>query len=190
MWNYINPPFPKTKKSRKLSYLPSFKDHSILSFICSLHLTMAWSSYNIALNTSSLSCGLGWDTTGYTVSQVSPTHLFSTPSDAEPSMSPNQLLYNHHLQHPSAPLDPNIFMPATSSNLDVYDPNQDVTHHSSVESNGAANPFLADGVSTCATSPCSGISIQEIPEPKDNAGHCARTGIPCRRRGARKQTPR
>lgn len=174
-----------------MSHLPSLKDHSTLSFFCSLRLTMAWSSYNMSLNTSSPSYDLGWDTTGYTRPRVSPTHSFSAPSAAEPSMSPN-----HHLEHPSAPLHPNFFMPATSSTIDVYNPNQDVMHHSSLETNGAANPFLMDGVSpgsgttTCATSPCSDTSMEEILRPKGNADRCARTGMPCRRRGVRKQNPR
>lgn len=151
---------------------------------------MAWSSYNIPLDNSTPSYGLGWDTAGYTWPQVSSVHSFSAPSAAEPSMPAN-----HHLQHPSAPLDSNFFMPATSSNLGVYNPNQDVMHHSSLESNGAANPFPMDGVSpgsgtaTCTTSPCSDTPMQEIFEPKDNAGRCARIGIPCRRRGIRKQSP-
>ncbi|KAJ5407469.1 hypothetical protein N7465_008753 [Penicillium sp. CMV-2018d] len=155
---------------------------------------MAWSSYNFSLNNSSPSYGLAWDTTGYTWSQVSPTDLFSAPSAAEPSMPPNYLLHNHYLQHPPAPLDPNFSMPATSSNLDVYNPNHNVMHHSSLESNGA-KLFPTDGVSprsgttTCGASSCSDTSMQEIPEPKDNASRYARTGMLCRRRGVRKQSP-
>ncbi|KAJ5953802.1 hypothetical protein N7501_008081 [Penicillium viridicatum] len=157
---------------------------------------MAWSSYNFFLNNSSPSYGLGWDTTGYTWPQVSPTDSFPAPSTAEPSpMSPNHLLYNHHLQHPSAPLDPKFCMPATSSNLDIYNPNQDVMHHSSLESNGAAKSFPTGGVNpgsgttTCGASPYSDISMQEIPEPKGNARRCARAGMLCRRRGALKHSP-
>ncbi|OQD62752.1 hypothetical protein PENPOL_c011G09138 [Penicillium polonicum] len=157
---------------------------------------MAWSSYNFFLNNSSPSYGLGWDTTGYTWPQVSPTDSFPVPLTAEPSsMSPNHLLYNHHLQHPSAPLDPKFFMPATSSNLDIYNPNQDAMHHSSLESNGAAKSFPTGGVNpgsgttTCGASPYFDISMQEIPEPKGNASRCARTGMLCRRRGARKHSP-
>ncbi|KAJ6137158.1 hypothetical protein N7471_003644 [Penicillium samsonianum] len=150
-------------------------------------------SYNISLDNLSPSYEFGWDTSGCKSPPVSPARPFSNPSRAGPSMSPGHLLSNHHLQNSSAPLEPSFLMPAASYNLDLYRPNQDVTHHPSLEGNGAARPFPTDGVSsgfgttTCAASPSSDCSVQEIPQRNDDGGHCARAGMLCRRRGARRQ---
>ncbi|KAJ5970248.1 uncharacterized protein N7479_000166 [Penicillium vulpinum] len=156
---------------------------------------MAWPSYNIAQRESNPSYGPRWDTSGYEWPQVSPPPPFSIPSAIEPPMFPSHLLYNYHLQHPSMPLYPNFFIPAAPSNLDLYRPNQEVTHYSLLEGNGVANPFHMDSISpepsatTRGASQSPNCSVQEIHQLKDNGRHSARSGALCRRRGARKPNP-
>ncbi|KAJ5493731.1 hypothetical protein N7463_009818 [Penicillium fimorum] len=155
---------------------------------------MARPSYNIPLDNSIPSYESGRDNRGYKWPQVSSAHPFSVPA-ADPSVSPNHLLYNHHLQRSSAPLAPNYWIPAVPSDLDLYLSSQDVIHHSLLEDIGTARPFPMEGVSpgpvttTGSASPSSDCSIQEIPQPKVNGHRGAKAGMSFQRRGARKQNP-
>jgi hypothetical protein len=156
---------------------------------------MAWPLYNIAFKDSSPSYEPGWDTSGCKWPQVSPTHSSSVSWGAESSMSPNHLLYNHYMQNSSAQIVPNFVMLGASYDLDLSRLNQNVTHCSSLEGNGAAKPFPMDGVkpwsgtTTNITYPSSDDSVQEIPRPKVHAGHCPNVDTPYRHRGARKPNP-
>lgn len=119
---------------------------------------MAWPSNNISLDNSSPSYEFGWDTSGCKSPQVSPARPFSNPSKAGPSMSPDHLLSNHHLQNSSAPLEPSFVMPAARI-ISTYTARIRMSHTIlRSRAMGAPDPFLQ-------TASARGLGLPLVPPP-------------------------